>query len=353
MEHLYVKADNLEEIIQKATTVLKAGGLVVYPTETLYGAGVDACNAPAVTKLLQLKKRPAGKAISVLVADSQKAAEIVEVNPEAEQIFQTLLPGPITVVCKDKGVVDNRLASEWKTLGIRISSHPVAAALANACVQAITATSANSAAAPRPYSVQRMLDYLTPAQKELIDLVIDVGELPKREPSTVIDTTSPVQTVVRAGSAVEQLAPPFISGSESATKEYADALLASFKHVIGEKTLVFALEGEMGMGKTRFAQGLGVALGVNRPVTSPSFTLIKEYRGETTRFIHIDLWRTSEVTPAEIGMDEYLTPDTVLAIEWPQPLLPYLQERQDEILVQRLLFKELPDGDRSISLVGL
>lgn len=353
MEYINLQSEDPEYAVQKAGAVLRAGGLIIYPTETLYGAGVDAKNPEAVDKLLQFKKRPAGKAISVLVTSIEDAEEIVEIKRESREIMETLLPGPVTVICKEKYNLDPRLASEFHTLGIRISSHPIASLIAEEFGRPLTATSANSAGAPRPYSIQRMLDHLSLEQKNLIDLVLDAGELPKREPSTVIDTTSGVQTVIRAGGAVEQLAPPFISASEEETKAHAATLLSSFKHVVSEKALVFALEGEMGMGKTRFAQGLGAALGVEKIVSSPSFTLIKEYPAPNARFIHMDLWRTEEVTPDEIGMDEYLVPGTVVAIEWPRPVLRYLQERQDSVLVQRLIFEELPSGKRSIMLAAL
>jgi len=83
---------------------------------------------------------------------------------------------------------------------------------------------------------------------------------------------------------------------------------------------VFALYGEMGLGKTRFAQGLALALGVNEPVSSPTFTLINEYATrDGGRFVHMDLYRLSdEDAVVELGFEEYLETAAVLAIEWPE-----------------------------------
>jgi L-threonylcarbamoyladenylate synthase len=356
MERILLTSSNTQDSLKKAASILRNGGLVIYPTETLYGVAVDATNSKAVDRLLTFKARPAGKAISVLVKDKAQALTLIEPNPDAEQIFETLLPGPITVICKDKGVVDPRLASELGTLGIRISSHPIAAALSESAGIPVTATSANSSGAPRPYTVERMLEYLSPTQASCIDLILDYGELPKKEPSTVIDTTTPVQTIVRAGGEIERLAPPFITNGEEETKAYAAHMMSSFAHVVHEKPLVFALEGPMGMGKTRFAQGIGRALGVTRPVTSPSFTLIKEYLAvlneKSVRFVHMDLWRAEDIKSEEIGLEEYLQPDTVVVIEWPNPVLKDLSRRED-ILIKRIIFEEKGPETRALSLAAL
>ena len=356
MERIQITEDTLKKSLQTAAASIARGGLVIYPTETLYGVAVDAENLEAVSKLLKFKTRPAGKAISVLVASKDQAAEYVHIEQESETIFTTLLPGPVTVVCKDKGKVDPRLLSELGTLGIRISSHPVAMALSIEVGKAITATSANAAGKPRPYTVERMLDHLSKDQIGLIDVILDFGPLPKREPSTVIDTTTPVQTVLRAGAAVELLQPGFLSESEENTRAYAEQLMRSFQHVLPEKTLIFALEGTMGMGKTRFAQGVAKGLMIERPVSSPSFTLMKEYQGlvqdKAVTLLHMDLWRAENITAEEIGLSEYLKPHTVLVIEWPQPLLDVLANQED-VLVQRVRFEEIGPESRSIQLIAL
>ena len=90
---------NQKEVIKATLTVLKAGGLVVFPTDTVYGLLCDATNPKAVDKLLSFKGRPVGKAISVFVADEKMAVKYVQINQNAKNIINNLLPGPFTVVC--------------------------------------------------------------------------------------------------------------------------------------------------------------------------------------------------------------------------------------------------------------
>lgn len=356
MQRLTIGTEPLSDILETAVAVLRNGGLVVYPTETMYGIGCDAQNEAAVTKLLRFKERPAGKAISVLVSSKEEAAQIVAINPSAEQLFRTFLPGPVTVVCKDKGVVDPRLPSELGTLGVRISSYQVASALAAQYARPLTSTSANAAGGPRPYEVDELLNHLSPTQQQAIDLIIDDGLLPKREPSTVIDTTQEVQKIIRSGERVEDLVPPFVTRDEEATQTYAEKLMASLLHVLPEKAVIFALEGEMGMGKTQFAKGVARALGIDRTITSPTFTLIKEYPGEvqekTIHFIHIDLWRLEKVDVDELGLDGYIHPKYVVVIEWSSSLVSYLKALGERAVVHRLLLEENERG-RSIRMLPL
>lgn len=336
-----------ESTLIEAVAVLKAGGLVIYPTETMYGLGCDATNSEAVTKLLSVKERPAGKAVSVLVTDP---SEVVEMNTQAQSVTETFLPGPVTVVAKDLGKVDPRLASEFGNLGFRISSHPIAAELVTRFGHPITATSANPAGKARPYDPNVFLQQFSPAQQELINLVIDAGVLPKSEPSTVIDTTGPVQEIVRGGAV--SLAPAFFSATEETTKDYAKKLLKAYAHVLNEKALIFALEGDMGMGKTQFAKGLAEGLGVAVIVSSPTYSLVKEYEGTNDKFLHLDLWRAGEATPEEVGLPDYLKPNHVVVIEWSAPVHEYLKGLGEQAVVVRLQFVEDGDG-RSIQEVSL
>jgi len=352
MERLLLTSSNTDQCLTAAVKVLAAGGLVIYPTETMYGVGSDAQDTQAVTKLLHYKQRPAGKAISVLLTNEEEAAKVVSINESAHQIFTTFIPGPVTVVCADKGIVDSRLASEFHTLGIRVSSHPFAAALAKTYGKPITSTSANAAGAARPYSIDHLLERLSASQKKEIDLIIDAGNLPKREPSTVIDTTTDVQTVVRAGALMEGLAKPFISHSEEETAEYAQQLLQQSLHALPEKAVVFAIEGEMGMGKTQFAKGIARGLGISQIVTSPTYTLVKEYPpAELGSFVHMDLWRLEKVNPEELGLEEYLRPKTVVVIEWASPILEYLKSKNQDVVVHRLFIEG--NDERKITLHSL
>ncbi|MEI6477916.1 MAG: L-threonylcarbamoyladenylate synthase [bacterium] len=341
----------LADALSTAAAALFAGGLVIYPTETLYGAGVDATNRDAVSKLLKFKERPPGKAISVLVADQDAAEKLVDLNETALNLYNTYLPGPVTVVSQSKGTVDPRLVSEFGTLGIRISSGLIAQDLAKTFQKPISATSANAAGKARPYSVDGLLEALSESQRGLIDLIIDVGTLPPTEPSTVIDTTTEVQKVLRAGMDFHQVVPDILSESEEETIAIGRDFGNSFLHAVAEKPVVFALEGEMGAGKTRFAKGVAEALGVDAVVSSPTYTLVKEYEGSKGRLVHLDCWRTPEITADELMLDDYLKPGTILVIEWAKPLLPYLQSQQ--VVGHHIFIEERGEQSRQIKVAKI
>ncbi|KKS30504.1 MAG: Sua5/YciO/YrdC/YwlC family protein, partial [Candidatus Amesbacteria bacterium GW2011_GWA2_42_12] len=172
---------------------------MIYPTETTYGIGVDATNQRAVNALLTYKKRREGKPLSIAVFDMNMAEKFVDLNQAARNIYASFLPGPVTVVSKGKHVVVTGVESENGSLGIRIPAYDLVLQIVKAFGKPITATSANASYKKRPYCLEDIMQFLSPRQKSLIDLVIDAGELPHNEPSTVIDTTLDDVEVLRQG----------------------------------------------------------------------------------------------------------------------------------------------------------
>jgi L-threonylcarbamoyladenylate synthase len=327
---------NVKSAMAKVVETLKAGGVVIYPTETVYGLAVDATNPAAVEKLLKIKERPAGKAISIMVTNAEVAKQYVDFTAAITQLVDRFLPGPLTIVGKSTGRVDARLQSENGTLGFRISSHPLAAELVETAGIPLTATSANPSGRARPYSPDKLLSQFSESQLALIDCLLDAGPLPLNEPSTVIDTTGPVQEVIRSGELSAEIAPAVPSASEEETLQFAEKLAKQYHHVLNEKPLIFLLEGDMGAGKTQFAKGLARGLGIASVISSPTYNLAKEYRFEGGLFVHMDLWRAGEVTADEVGMRSRIQPRVVSAVEWPEPLLPYFRTLGDMAVVVRI-----------------
>jgi tRNA threonylcarbamoyladenosine biosynthesis protein TsaE len=141
------------------------------------------------------------------------------------------------------------------------------------------------------------------------------------------------------------------SSSADGTADYAAHIVNEFRGMLLFTPLVLALHGEMGSGKTQFAKGVGQALGVKKVVSSPSYVLVKEYLGEHGKLIHIDCWRTPEITPEELSLESYLNAGTVVVIEWPKPLLGYLRDRGNEItLIELEIAGE--DDKREIKEIG-
>ena len=322
--------------IQDVVDVLGAGGLVVYPTETVYGIGASAVDKKAIEKLNKYKKRPTGKPYSIVVSDVVMAKKYVTLNPTAENIYKTFLPGPITVISNGKHKVAQGVESETGTLGIRIPSYKLVTDIVSRFRNPITATSANASYKKRPYKIADIFSCLTEKQKCLIDLVIDAGTLPKNEPSTVIDTTYDEIAILRQGSVYIQNKNEVLSRSPEETRNCAKELWQKYERFAGKRAIVFALTGKMGSGKTIFTKGLAKAMGVRDLVTSPTYNIVNHYQIEnkTNKFIHIDVWRIgneSEISDLNISQD--INDRSVLAIEWADKITDAIRKFNEEAII--------------------
>jgi L-threonylcarbamoyladenylate synthase len=333
MKILSLDQHPLSTIIAETIQVLESGGLVIFPTETVYGAGVDALNQTAVDKLLAYKSRREGKPLSIAVTDLQMAEKYVEVNEQAKTIYERFLPGPVTVVSKGKGVVANGVESEFGTLGIRIPAYPLILDLIQQYEKPMTSTSANGSGEKRPYTIQDIFDGLSEKQKSLIDLVIDAGQLPPNPPSTVIDTTLSTPVVFRQGdiqigqtNQVTELR----SNSETETKDIAKRMILKHWNEVKETGLVIGLNGSLGMGKTVFTKGVAEFLNISETITSPTYTYMEEYEfnrhGFAGKLFHLDVWRIEKNEEMEkLQFPTLLHPGRVIIIEWSQHVAEYLQ----------------------------
>jgi L-threonylcarbamoyladenylate synthase len=172
------------EGIAAAARVLAAGGVVVYPTETVYGLGVDASHPGALDRLVTLKGREPGKPISVLVSDRRMLEALVcEVPRFAAQLMRHFWPGPLTLVLPARPGVSSVLTGDDGGIGVRISSHPLATALVRALGRPITTPSANPAGQRPPISVAGARAYFGTR----VDCYLDGGRLPGEPASTVVD----------------------------------------------------------------------------------------------------------------------------------------------------------------------
>ena len=174
-----------DDAMQEAVSVIKNGGVVAHATETCYGLACDLANESALKKLFALKKRPEGMPVSALVSSVEEAKTFVLWNGKAQELAEKYWPGPLTIVLPKKG-------SE-STLGIRVSSHPIAQKLVELCGVPISTTSANLHGQPEPYSAEEVAAQLQP------DLILDSGELPTAEPSTVVVVKNGELEIVRQG----------------------------------------------------------------------------------------------------------------------------------------------------------
>lgn len=182
--------------VRTAVRVLAEGGLVVYPTETLYGLGVDATNANAVDRLVALKGRETGKPIALLVADRPMAESVVRaITPIADVLMRRFWPGPLTIVLDADPALPGPLSAGTGTIGLRVSSHPTATALVRELARPVTASSANPAGCGPPTCVSEAMGYFA----EAVELYLDGGRVPGQPPSTVVDVRGDTLRILRPG----------------------------------------------------------------------------------------------------------------------------------------------------------
>ncbi len=331
--------------------VLSSGGLVIFPSETVYGAAVDATNPKAVENLSAYKQRPLGKPYSVMVADRKMAEAVVEINATADKIYKNMLPGPITVVSKGRHVLAPGVESETGSLGVRIPNYPFLLKLISAFGKPLTATSANASYKKRPYKIDDVLKNISKKQISLISVAIDAGELPRNEPSTVIDTTYDDTTILRQGDIVFGEKNKILSRSEEETKNFGKEMWQKYQPYSDERAVVFALEGQMGAGKTQFAKGLAKAMGINDEVVSPTFNLQLEYSSvdKKMQLVHFDAWRMQNSDELEeLGLAELVKLRRVVVIEWADKVADMIRSLEEEAIVVWVKIEYDPNPEKGV-----
>ncbi|MCX7635040.1 MAG: L-threonylcarbamoyladenylate synthase [Syntrophales bacterium] len=184
------------EFIAEAVAVLRQGGVVAYPTETFYGLGADMGNAKAIERIFQIKGRGFDKPIALIGASMEDVVRITDdIPPAAASLIATHWPGPLTILFAASTLVSPRLTAGTGKIGIRISSHPVAHALAAALGGPLTATSANISGGLECTSIEEVLQQL----KDTCDLYIDSGTTPGGLGSTIVDVTVDPPRLIRRG----------------------------------------------------------------------------------------------------------------------------------------------------------
>lgn len=180
----------------RAAGTLRQQGVIVYPTDTLYGIGVDAFSDEAVDRLYAIKEREVGKPTHCIVADLVMAEEYAEVNDLARKLVEKFLPGPLTLILKKKLTVTHGIGRGIDTIGIRIPDNEFCLELARTFGKPITTPSANKSGVAPSTARAEIVAQLGEAN---IDLFVDVGTLPPRQPSTIVNLISGNPIVLREG----------------------------------------------------------------------------------------------------------------------------------------------------------
>src|SRR5579871_4982170 len=182
--------------IGRAAEILRAGGLVAFPTETVYGLGAHALDAKAVRKIFLAKERPTWDPLIVHIRDLAMARPLMKrLSPQFELLASRFWPGPLTVVVEKADQVPGEVTAHRNTVALRMPWHPVAAALLATAALPIAAPSANRFGRPSPTRAEHVVEDLG----DHVDLILDAGSTPLGVESTVLDLTQSRPVILRPG----------------------------------------------------------------------------------------------------------------------------------------------------------
>ncbi|HOF05916.1 MAG TPA: L-threonylcarbamoyladenylate synthase [Syntrophales bacterium] len=183
--------------IEKAVSSLRSGKLLAYPTETFYGLAADGMNEAAITNIFRIKGRSFHSPIALIIAEKKVLDKLTTAVPKtAARLLDIFWPGPLTLVFAASPSVSPLLTAGTGKIGIRISSHPVAHALAAALGGPITATSANLSGCQECTTVGEVREQI---HSDLLTTFLDGGTTPGGKGSTFVDVTTDPPSILRAG----------------------------------------------------------------------------------------------------------------------------------------------------------
>ena len=185
-------------MIANAARFIIGGGVVAYPTETVYGLGANALDEQAVMRVFQIKKRPLSMPIFLAVSNFDMLQKVAEVTRDDLALLDQLLPGPVSVLVPKKSVVPDILTAGSPMVGIRYPDHETALRIID-LAGPITSTSANRTGSPSPSSFAEVSREIA----DRVDIVVDGGKCKYSAPSTLLDLAE--RKVVRPGAGLEKV----------------------------------------------------------------------------------------------------------------------------------------------------
>ena len=185
-----------EDVIQSAAAIISGGGVIAYPSETIYGLGADASNEQAIRRIFEIKGRNFNNPISLIIGHSQDVYPLVrKVTASAQKLMDAFWPGPLTIIFEAAGSVSPLLTADTGRIGIRLSGHDAARKIAGKAGKPLTATSANLSGSPECATADQVIAQLG----DKLDAVVDLGKTSGSAGSTIIDATTEQPVILRSG----------------------------------------------------------------------------------------------------------------------------------------------------------
>ncbi len=175
--------------------MLKDGGIIIYPTETLYAVGAVATPSGPVNRVYEIKDRAYGKPVPVLVRDVSMMERYVYLNVNALSLIDEFMPGALTLVLMDRGKLHDGISAGTGKVAVRISAHPFVQGLFNHLDEPITSTSANTSGGENLFDSNQLMDWF----EDKVDLIVDTGTISESKGSTVLDMTLTPPIFLREG----------------------------------------------------------------------------------------------------------------------------------------------------------
>ncbi|GAB4344325.1 MAG: hypothetical protein Kow0099_23670 [Candidatus Abyssubacteria bacterium] len=189
------------KFVNEIASLLKKGGVIAYPTDTLYGLGGDAFNPEVIHRIRILKGRSGAKPFPYIIDKVQRLTEWgLRLSDIASAIADRFWPGPVSLVIRDSGILPSEMLDARRAICVRIPDNRIARSLAGALGGMLVATSANPAGAAAARNAQQAIDYF----RGEIDAVVDGGPAPTTQPSTIVDVTTEKVVILREGAVPAQ-----------------------------------------------------------------------------------------------------------------------------------------------------
>jgi L-threonylcarbamoyladenylate synthase len=185
-------------MMAKAAQLIRSGGIIVYPTETVYGLGANALDEQTILRIFQIKKRPLKMPVFLAVSSLEMLQEVAEVTDKDLDLLEKLFPGPISVLVKKRNIVPDLLTAGSHLVGVRYPDHEMAIKIIDKSGP-ITSTSANETGSMPPVRVEEVSQRI----RDKVDLVVDGGRSRYAQPSTLLDLSS--RSIIRKGAGLDKV----------------------------------------------------------------------------------------------------------------------------------------------------